>query len=127
VEASRISGQLTRECRNDVSPRDGLPLTPGYIPGTPLFTGRDSTVGIVTRYGPDGPVIGSRCGEGDFPHPSRPDLGSTQPPIQWLPDRSGCKTAGTRLDHPLRPRLEVIESVQLFTYSPSGSSWRVLG
>ena len=42
--------------------------------------GRDSSVDIATRYGLDGPVIKSRWGR-DFPHPSRPALGSTQPPI----------------------------------------------
>jgi len=36
--------------------------------------GRDSIVGIATRYGHDGPGIESRCGR-DFPHPSRPVLG----------------------------------------------------
>ena len=35
--------------------------------------GRDSTVGIATRYGLDGPVIECRWGR-DFPHPSRPAL-----------------------------------------------------
>jgi hypothetical protein len=40
--------------------------------------------GIATRYGLDGPGIESRWGR-DFPHPSRPTLGPTQPPIQWVP------------------------------------------
>ena len=43
--------------------------------------GRDSSVGIATRYGLDGPGIESRCGR-DFPHPSRP--GPTQPRIRWV-------------------------------------------
>ena len=42
--------------------------------------GRDSSVGIATRYGLDGPGIESRWGR-DFPHPSRPALGPTHPPI----------------------------------------------
>ena len=46
--------------------------------------GRGSLVGIATCYRLDGPGIESRCGR-DFPHPSRLALGSSQPPIQWLP------------------------------------------
>ena len=52
-----------------------------------LLWGRDSSVGIATRYGLDGPGIETRWGE-DFPHPSRPALGPTQPPIQWVPGLS---------------------------------------
>jgi hypothetical protein len=37
---------------------------------------RDSSVGIATRYGLDGPVIEFRW-ERDFRHPSRPALGPT--------------------------------------------------
>jgi hypothetical protein len=43
--------------------------------------GPDSSVGIATRYGPDGSGIESRWGR-DFPHLSRPALEPTQPPIQ---------------------------------------------
>jgi hypothetical protein len=42
---------------------------------------RDNSVGIAIRCGRNGPGIESRCGR-DFLHPSRPALGSTQPPIQ---------------------------------------------
>ena len=45
--------------------------------------GRDSSVGILTRYSLDGPGIESPCGR-DFPHLSRPALGPTQPAIQWV-------------------------------------------
>jgi hypothetical protein len=45
---------------------------------------RDSSVGIATRYGLDGPGIESRWGL-DIPQPSRPALGPTQPPVQWVP------------------------------------------
>ena len=54
----------------------------------------NSSVGIATRYGLDGPGIESRCGR-NFPHPSRPALGPTQPPIQWVPGLfPGGKPAG---------------------------------
>ena len=45
--------------------------------------GRNSSVGIATRYGLDGLGIESRWGL-DFLHPSRQVLGSTQPPVQWV-------------------------------------------
>jgi hypothetical protein len=48
---------------------------------------RGSAVGIVTRYGLDGPGIESKWGR-DFPHPSRPAVGPTQPHIQWVPGLS---------------------------------------
>jgi hypothetical protein len=47
-------------------------------------TGRDSSVGIATRYGLDGPGIESRWGR-DFLQPSRPALGPTQPPVRLIP------------------------------------------
>ena len=55
--------------------------------------GRNSSVGIATRYGLDGPGIESRWWR-DFPHPSRPALGPIQPPVQWVPGLSqGGKAA----------------------------------
>ena len=50
----------------------------------PFILGRHSSVCIATRYGLDGPGIESRWGR-EFPHPSRPALGPTQPPVQWVP------------------------------------------
>ena len=41
----------------------------------------------LTRYGLDGPGIESRWGR-DFTYLSRPALGPTQPPIQWVPSLS---------------------------------------
>ena len=49
--------------------------------------GRDSSVSIVTSYGLKRPWIESLCGR-DFTHLSRPDLGPTQLPVQWVPGLS---------------------------------------
>jgi hypothetical protein len=56
--------------------------------------GRDSSVGIATRYGLDGPGIESLWGR-DIPHPFRPALGPAQPLVQWEPGLfPGGKAAG---------------------------------
>jgi hypothetical protein len=55
-----------------------------FGPVDDVLGGQDSSVGIATRYGLDGPGIESRYGR-DFSHLIRPALGSTQPPIQWVP------------------------------------------
>jgi hypothetical protein len=53
-----------------------------------LCRSRDSTVGIATSYGLDNRGVGVQDSVGlrTFSSPvSWPDLGPTQPPIQWIP------------------------------------------
>jgi hypothetical protein len=89
--------------------------------------GRDSVVGIATRYGLDGPGIESRWGR-DFSQSSRPALGPTQPPIQWVPGLfPGVKRPGRGVDHTPSSSAEVKQRVKLYLYSPSGPSWPVIG
>jgi len=62
--------------------------TQQYVPFLFFLTyiavsGPDSTVGLVTGYGLDGPGIEFRWWR-DFPHLSRLVLGPTQPPVQWV-------------------------------------------
>ena len=49
-----------------------------------LIGGKDSVVGIETRYELGGPGFESRWGR-YFPHPSRPAPKPTRPPVQRVP------------------------------------------
>ena len=78
------------------------------MPGSTVFFhitsytagGLDSSVGIATRYGLSGPGIESRRRR-DFPHPSRPALGPTQPSVQWVPGSfPGVMRPGRGVEHP---------------------------
>jgi hypothetical protein len=87
--------------------------------------GRDSSFGIATCYGLDGPGIESQWGR-DFPHLARQALGPTQPPIRWVPVLSrGAKRPGHGVNHTPPPSAEVKERVELYVYSTSGPSWPV--
>jgi hypothetical protein len=88
---------------------------------------RDISVGTATRYGLDGPGIESLWGR-DFPHPSRPALGLTQPPVKWVPGlfRGGKAAGAWRWPH-TPSNAEVKEWAELCLYSPSGPSWPVAG
>jgi len=56
--------------------------------------GRDSSVGIATRYGLNGPRIESQLEGEIFRTSPDPTLWPTQPPIQWVPGFPGGKVAG---------------------------------
>ena len=72
-----------------------------------------SSVGIATDYGLDGP--GSNPGGDEIFRPSRPALGPTQPPVQWvevlLRGRGGRGVGLTPLP---TSSAEVLERVELY-------------
>ena len=88
--------------------------------------GRGSSVGIATCYGLEGPGSNTSV-KRDLPHPSRPTVGPTQPPIQWyrlsFPE---LKRPGCGVNHPSSSTAEVKERGELYLYFPSGPSWLVL-
>jgi len=78
-----------------------------------LEWGRDGVVGRATHYGLDGPRIECQWGR-DFPHSSRPAVGPTQPPIQWVPGLfPRVKRPGRGADHPPSSSAEVKERVAI--------------
>ena len=88
---------------------------------------RNSSVGIATRYGLDGPGIESRWWW-DFLYPSRPALGPTQPSVQWVPGLSrGVKRPGRGADPPPPSKCRDHERVELYLYWPSWPQWPVTG
>jgi hypothetical protein len=84
-----------------------------------VMQGRDSSVSIVTHYELDHPGIEPWWGR-DFPHPSRPALRPTQPPVQWVP--RGEAAGVWRWPS----TAEVNERVALYLYSTSWPLWPVL-
>jgi len=89
--------------------------------------GRDSSVGIATRYWagrsgdriPVGVRFSAPVHTGPVAHPISYTIGTVVFP--------GVMRQGRGVDHPPPSSAEVKERVQLHLYSPSGPSWPVLG
>jgi len=71
----------------------------------------------------------SNLGGGEIsPFLSRPALGPTQPPVQWVPiPFLGIKRPGRSADDPSPSSTVLKERLVLYLYSPSGPWRRVLG
>ena len=94
----------------------------------PVFcVGRDSSVGIATGYGLDGPGTESRWGR-DFPHQSRPGPG-TYPAscTMGIGSFPGVKRQRRGANHPPPSKCRGHETVGLYLYCTSGPSWPVMG
>jgi hypothetical protein len=82
---------------------------------TEMHNSRDGSVGIATGYALDDRMIGSRFPAGLgiflFDTVSRPVLGPTQPPIQWVPGALslGVKRPGREAGHSPPSNAEVKE------------------
>ena len=92
-----------------------------------LYLGRESSVGIATRYGLDGsgdriPVrgeISAPVQTGPGAHPDPYTMGTGPFP--------GVKRPGRGADHPLPSKRQGHERVGLYLYSPSGPQLPVIG
>jgi hypothetical protein len=93
-----------------------------YLPDSP-----DSAVGIAAGYELDDRDVGIRVPSGSIFlfMPSRPALGPTQPPIQWVPGALslGVKRPGREAHHSPPVSAEVKKTC-VYTSTPHMSSWR---
>ena len=88
---------------------------------------RDSSVGIATRYGLDGPGIESRWGA-RFSTPVRTSPGAHPAPYTMgIGSFPGGKRPGHDADLPPQSKFRGHERVRLYLYPPSGPLWRVIG
>jgi hypothetical protein len=96
----------------------------GLLYFTLISVGRNSSVGIATGYGLDGPGMESRSGR-DLSHTFRPALG----PSCTLGTVSfpGVNWPGRGVDHPPPPSAEVENEYRYTSTPPLGLSWPVIG
>jgi hypothetical protein len=93
------------------------------MPLLQLHESRDSSVGIGTGYGLDdqggGSSSPSRVRNFHFAISSRPALGSTQPPIKWVPGALslGVKRQGREADHS-PPTSAEVNKMWIYTSTP---------
>jgi hypothetical protein len=82
---------------------------------------QDSIVRIATGYGLDDQGVGVRVPVGSriFSTLSRPALGPTEPPIQWVPGAisPGVKQQGREADHS-PPASAEVKKMQIYTSTP---------
>jgi hypothetical protein len=89
---------------------------------------RDSVVSIESRYGLDDweVAVPVPAGSRNFTSPSLPVLGSTQPPIQWVPwaFSPGIKRQGREADHSPAASAEVLTRLHgvVFNYLSTGTN-----
>ena len=89
--------------------------------------GRDSSVGIATSHGLDGPGIESRLGA-RFSAPFQTGPGAHSASYAMVTGSfPGVKRPGSGVDHPPPSSAQTEGRVELYIYSPSGPSWPVLG
>ena len=92
-----------------------------------MYAGRDSSVGVTTRYELDGP--GSNAGGREI-FRTRPDRPWVPPSLLYNGYRvpfPGVKRPERSVNHPLPLNAEAKERVELDLYSPSMPSWQVAG
>jgi hypothetical protein len=112
---------ITRTSTNSSSPQ-----SPDQLCG-PRNEYRDSSVGIATRYGLDGPGIDYRCGS-RFSAPVQTGPGAHPASNTWVTESfRGVKRSGRGVDHTPTSSAEVKERVRLYFCATSEPSWPVIG
>ena len=88
---------------------------------------RDSSVGIATHHGADGPEINPCEGEIFRTHPDGLWGSAGELYNDHQVSLQGVKRLGRGVEHPLSPSAGVKEKVELYLYFPCRPSWHVEG